>query len=150
MATCLVHMRVKDGQAAAFEAIARSLYEASTGKEPGLRRYEYWRGKTPNSYYCLESFDDHAGFLAHETAPHHEAAADPIMALIEEFELEWVDPVAGAAPLDTTHEQALSPDAGERTRLYADLFPLTLAAWWRALPRGDAPALAPALTEASR
>ena len=82
MATCLVHMRVKDGQAAAFEAIARDLYEASTGKEPGLRRYEYWRGREPNSYYCLESFDDYAGFIAHEIAPHHEAVGEPIMAMI--------------------------------------------------------------------
>ena len=135
MATCLVHIRVKDGGAAAFEAIARGLYEDSTGKEPGLRRYEYWRGKQPNSYYCLQSFDDYVGFLAHETAPHHEAAAEPIMALIEEFELEWVDPVAGAAPLDSTHEQGLSAEAGERTRLYADLFPLNVLNWWSALRR---------------
>jgi quinol monooxygenase YgiN len=138
MATCLVHIRVKDGQAAAFEAIARDLYAASTGNEPGLQRYEYWRGRRPNSYYCLESFDDFAGFLAHETAPHHEAAAEPIMALIEEFDLEWVDPVVDAAPLDSSHEQPLAPDAGERTRLYAGLFPLALASWWRALPRQSA------------
>lgn len=142
MATCLVHIRVKNGCAAAFEVLARNLYEASTGKEPGLRRYEYWRGKQPNTYYCLESFDDYAGFLAHETAPHHEAAAEPIMAMIEAFELEWVDPVPGAAPLDSTHEQAIGPDAGERTRLYADLFPLTVHDWWAALPRQQGPALA--------
>ena len=80
MATCLVHMRVKEGQAAAFEALARRLYAASTGHEPGMRRYEYWRGREPNSYYCLESFDDYAGFLAHETASYHEAAAEPINA----------------------------------------------------------------------
>lgn len=143
MATCLVHMRVKDGQAAAFEALARELYAASTGHEPGMRRYEYWRGREPNSYYCLESFDDYAGFLAHETAPYHEAAAEPIMAMIEAFELEWVDPVVGAAPLPRSDEQSLSQDAGERARLYADMFPLALASWWR--PLRDAPA---ALAEA--
>ena len=142
MATCLVHMRVKDGQAAAFEAIARDLYEASTGKEPGLRRYEYWRGREPNSYYCLESFDDYAGFIAHEIAPHHEAVGEPIMAMIEAFDLEWIDPVAGAAPLDPTCEQALAADSGDRARFYADMFPLTLAAWWRALRHEDATAAA--------
>jgi len=142
MATCLVHIRVKEGQAAAFEAIARDLYEASTGKESGLRRYEYWRGRRPNSYYCLESFDDYAGFLAHEIAPHHEAAAAPVMALIEEFDLEWIDPVAGAAPLDPTREQALGAEQGDRARFYADMFPLTLAAWWRALRDQDAGVMA--------
>jgi len=144
MATCLVHMRVKEGGAAAFEAMARALYEASTGNEPGLRRYEYWRGKQPNTYYCLQSFDDYAGFLAHETAPHHEAAAEPIMALIERFELEWVDPVAGAAPIDPTQEQGLSDDVSERTRVYADLFPLSILNWWSALRDRDAAALAEA------
>ena len=133
MATCLVHMRVKEGQAAAFEALARRLYAASTGHEPGMRRYEYWRGREPNSYYCLESFDDYAGVLAHETAPYHEAAAEPIMAMIEQFDLEWVDPVYGAAPLGISHEQELPAEAGDRTRLYAGLFPLVLASWWRKL-----------------
>jgi len=133
MATCLAHIRVREGQAAAFEQLARTLYAASTGHEPGMNRYEYWRGNEPNSYYCLESFDDYAGFLAHETAPYHEAAAEPIMAMIEAFNLEWVDPVAGAAPLSMSHEQALPADAGERSRYYAGLFPLVLANWWKAL-----------------
>lgn len=131
MATCLAHIRVKEGQAAAFEGLARKLYAASTGHEPGMHRYEYWRGREPNSYYCLESFDDYAGFLAHETAPYHEAAAEPIMAMIESFDLEWVDPVAGAAPLPMSNEQAFPANAGERARFYADLFPLTLAGWWK-------------------
>ena len=137
MATCLVHMRVKEGQAAAFEALARELYEASA-HEPAMRRYEYWRGREPNTYYCLESFDAYAGFLNHETAPYHEAAAEPIMAMIEAFDLEWVDPVPGAAPLGTTNEQPLPENAGERARLYAGLFPLVLAPWWRELRGGKA------------
>lgn len=140
MATCLVHMRVKEGQEAAFEALAQQLYAASTGHEPGMRRYEYWRAREPRTYYCLESFDDYAGFLAHETAPYHEAAAEPIMAMIEAFDLEWVDPVIGAAPLGMSNEQALSEDAGDRARLYASMFPLALASWWRALR--DKPAMA--------
>jgi quinol monooxygenase YgiN len=123
-------MRIRAGKAPAFEALARGLYAASTGHEPGMIRYEYWRGREPDSYYCLESFDDYAGFLAHETAPHHEAAAEPIMALIEEFDLEWVDPVAGAAALPATQGFSLAAGATERERLYAEMFPLSLAAWW--------------------
>lgn len=138
MATCLVRMRIKDGEAAAFEAIARSLYKDSVGHEAGMIRYEYWRGQEPNSYYCLQSFDGYGDFLAHETAEHHEALAEPVMALIEDFELQWVDPVPGAAPLGTTHEHALAADAGERKRLYAGLFPLNLAGWWLGMPRDAA------------
>jgi quinol monooxygenase YgiN len=130
MATCLVSMRIREGEAEAFEALARSLYADSTGKEPGMIRYEYWRGREPNRYYCLESFDDYAAFLAHETAPHHEAAAEPIMALIEQFDLEWVDPVAGASPLPATREFSPPAAATERERLYAEMFPLSLLAWW--------------------
>lgn len=139
MATCLAHIRVKDGKAAEFEALATQLYAASTGHEPGMVRYEYWRGQEPGSYYCLESFTTgFAGFLAHETSPHHEAAAEPIMALIEDFKLEWLDPVPGAAPLGTSHEFTLGADATERERLYAELFPLRLASWWLSLPRAEA------------
>ena len=136
MATCIAHIRVHDGKAQEFEALARELYAASTGHEQDLVRYEYWRGQEPNSYYCMESFSTgFAGFLAHETSEHHEAAAAPIMALIADFRLEWVDPVVGAAPLGSSNEFALGPDATERERLYADLCPLKLANWWLGLPR---------------
>ena len=142
MATLLAHIRIKPGSEAQFETTVRALYASSHASEKALRRYEYWRGKSPNCYYCLESFDDYAGFLAHETTPHHEAAAEPIMALIEAFELEWVDPVPDAAPLATTHDQPLDAGADERTRFYAGMFPLTLARWWRDLPRGRSATLA--------
>ena len=139
MATCLAHIRVKEGKAAEFEALARSLYDASTGHEPGLIRYEYWRGQEPGSYYCFESFSNgFQGFLAHETAEHHEAAAEPIMALVADFSLEWLDPVIGAAPLGSSHEYALPSEATERERLYAEMFPLKLANWWLSLPRQEA------------
>ena len=139
MATCLAHIRVKDGKAAEFEELARGLYAAAIGHEPGMIRYEYWRGQEAGSYYCLESFSDgYAGFLAHETADYHEAAAEPIMALIADFSLEWIDPVVDAAPLGTSHEYTLGPDASARERLYADMFPLKLASWWLSLPRQEA------------
>jgi quinol monooxygenase YgiN len=131
MATCLVHMRVKPGAEAAFERLARSLYAASTGHEPGMLRYEYWRGEAAGTYYCLQSFDRYRAFLEHETAPHHEAAAEPIMALIEHFRLEWVDPVTDAAPLASSLAEPLPLNADERTRFYAGLFPLIERTWWR-------------------
>lgn len=130
MASSLIRMRVKAGMGEQFEALARSLYADSHAHEPALRRYEYWRGQEPDTYYCLQSFDDYRGFIAHETAPYHEAAAEPIMALIEDFDLQWIDAVEGAAPFASSREQDLPASAGERERLYASLFPLARAGWW--------------------
>lgn len=138
MASSLIKMRVKAGMADEFEALARSLYADSHAHEPGLRRYEYWRGQEPNIYYCLQSFHAYRDFIAHEIAPYHEAAGEPIMALIEDFELQWIDAVEDAAPFSHSREQPLSSGASERERFYASLFPLTRAAWWPALPERPA------------
>ncbi|MEP6868481.1 MAG: antibiotic biosynthesis monooxygenase [Novosphingobium sp.] len=138
MATCLIHMRIKQGEAPAFEAIAKSLFRDSLAHEAGMIRYEYWRGQEPNSYYCLQSFDSYDGFLNHETAAYHEAMAEPVMALIEHFELQWVDPVQGAAPLASTQEYMPEAEMSERKKLYAGMFPLNLADWWLGLPRQEA------------
>ena len=133
MVTALIRMRVKQGEAAAFEAMARALYDQSHRNERNLLRYEYWRGQEPDTYYCLQAFADYGSFLAHETAPYHEAAAAPIMNLIADFELQWVDPVAGAAPLDPSLQLPLAPAATEREAFYAGLFPLARASWWPAV-----------------
>jgi len=131
MATLLAHIRIKPGCVARFEAIVRDLYAASHASEPALLRYEYWRGEEPGLYYCFESFDDYAGFIAHEVGPHHEEAAQPLMDLVADFRLEWVDPLHGAAPLPETADAPPHADWGERERFYAEMFPHSVAAWWR-------------------
>lgn len=136
MATILAHIQVKPGSAASFEKIARALYVASTGKEAALRRYEYWRAKSPDSYYCLLAFDDYAGFLAHQASPHHEAAAAPLMDHIISLELEWLDPVQGASPLPATVPQHVGDTAGAVELAYAEQFPLVPASWWRDISKG--------------
>ncbi|QGN55684.1 putative quinol monooxygenase [Novosphingobium sp. Gsoil 351] len=139
MATALIRMRIKQGETVAFEAMARALYDQSHHCERALLRYEYWRGQEPGTYYCLQAFADYAGFLTYETAPYHEAAAAPIMALIADFDLQWVDPVAGAAPLNPSLEQLLASGSGDRETFYAGLFPLKRAAWWPATARSEQP-----------
>ena len=74
MATLLAHIRVRPGKEVQFERIAEELHRATHEREANVRRYEYWRGAEPSTYYALESFDDLAGFVAHQTSEHHEAA----------------------------------------------------------------------------
>ena len=128
MATILAHIKVFAGREQAFEDIIRPLYAATHRLEPDCRRYEYWRGASPGSYYCLLSFNDFPGFMAHQTSDHHEAPE--FGPLIEQIRLEWVDPVAGASDLARTQDRALAPDAAPLMREYARRFPVEVADWW--------------------
>src|SRR6476619_771592 len=65
MATLLAHITVKPGSEAQFERIAAEMYRRTHADEADPRRYEYWRGAERGTYYCLESFEDYLGFLAH-------------------------------------------------------------------------------------
>jgi quinol monooxygenase YgiN len=129
----LAHIALKPGCGYAFETIARAMFQSSHGKEPALIRYEYWRGQSEDRYYCLLSFSDYLGFLAHQASPHHEEAAAPLMDVIADLRLEWLDPVPGASPLPATLPQDLPADASERARRYADMFPVSPASWWTPL-----------------
>lgn len=130
MATILAHITVREGAEPEFEEIARTLFRASHATEPGLLRYEYWRGEAPRSYYTLLSFDDFAAFIEHQTSDHHEEASPTIGRLVENLRLEWVDPVAGAAPLGESRPMDLSGDQRELVRKYARLFAVREAEWW--------------------
>lgn len=133
MATILAHIAVKPGHAAAFEGIARAMYAASHGLEQGLVRYEYWRAEAAERYYCLLAFDDYRGFLDHQASAHHEAAAAPLMDLIADLRLEWLDPVPDASPLGATRQQAIAADASDIVSRYAEMFPVAIARWWEPL-----------------
>ncbi len=131
MATLLAHIRVRPGQEVRFERIAEELHRATHEREPDVRRYEYWRGAEPSTYYALESFDDLAGFVAHQTSDHHEAARPALGEVIEDMRLEWVDPLPTASPLATTATAATPPDATELERSCYDRFAgALLQDWW--------------------
>lgn len=131
MATFLAKITIYEGKEAEFEDVARMMFEATHATEPKCRRYEYWRGAEPRSYYCLESFDDYLGFMEHQTSDHHEAP--DFGSLLESIELEWVDPIEGAADLVPTVEADLPADADDLTRRYAASHPVVVQAWWEAL-----------------
>ncbi len=129
MATILAHIKVFAGREQAFEDVIRPLYASTHQLEPDCRRYEYWRGADPGTYYCLLSFSDFLGFMAHQTSDHHEAPE--FGPLIERIRLEWVDPVEGASDLARTEARALPADAAPLMHEYARRFPVEVADWWR-------------------
>ena len=130
MATLLAHITVRPGSEAEFEELARTLSERTHATETGVRRYEYWRGSEPRSYYTLLAFDDHRAFIAHQTSDHHEAASPQLGGLIERLRLEWLDPVEGACELPSTEMQPAATGADDLTVAYTARFAAVIADWW--------------------
>lgn len=131
MATFLAKIKIFEGKEAAFEETARMMYRETHANEPKCRRYEYWRGAEPRTYYCLESFDDFVGFIEHQVSPHHEAP--DFASMLEEIELEWLDPIQGAADLVPTVNQAMPADATDLMHEYAKSHAMTVQDWWLSL-----------------
>jgi quinol monooxygenase YgiN len=129
MATLLAHIRVRPGAEKRFEQIARELHDATHACERGVRRYEYWRGAEPGTYYTLESFGDFAGFLAHEASPHHVAALPALREVLQDVRLEWLDPIVGASPLKPTHLPP-RPDAIDLAQAERERYGAKVQDWW--------------------
>jgi quinol monooxygenase YgiN len=133
MATLLAHITVKPGAETRFEQVARTLFEQTHAGEADVRRYEYWRGAEPRTYYSLLSFDDHAGFITHQTSDHHETASPQIGAVVESIRLEWVDPIGGASGLSATETSTAPDGADELVIKYTKQYAAQVADWWLAL-----------------
>lgn len=133
MATLLAHITIKEGSEARFEELARAMWERTHADEDDVRRYEFWRGADPRTYYCLESFADLHGFLRHQTSAHHEGFGPDLRDVIESMRLEWVDPIEGASPLVPTNDQPLPADATDLMREKYPSFSRLAAAWWSSL-----------------
>lgn len=133
MATILAHITVKPGTEERFEAIARELHDATHALERGVRRYEYWRGGHPRTYYTLLSFDDHRTFITHQTSDHHEEASPKLGEVCESIRLEWVDPIEHVSPLGPTDHQDAPEGADDLTALYSERFAAVVADWWLGL-----------------
>ncbi len=131
MATFLAKIKVFEGKEAEFEEIARMMFRETHAHEQACKRYEYWRGAEPRSYYCMESFDDYNGFLLHQTSDHHEAP--DFGALLESIDLEWIDPIQDACDLSPTDTVELPADATELMKQYAENMPVVMQNWWLAL-----------------
>ncbi len=131
MATILAHITIREGSEDRFEDIARRLVRDTHEHETGVRRYEYWRGAEPRSYYTLLAFDDFQAFIDHQTSDHHEQEAPSLGEVMEAFRLEWVDPIQGASDLPPTEHQDAPADADELTARYSDRYAAQVADWWK-------------------
>ena len=130
MATLLVHITVHAGAEAKFEALIAELYTTTHADEPGVVRYEYWRGSDPRSYYTLISYDDFDGFIAHQTSDHHEEASPRLREMVESIRLEWVDPVSNASPLPPTDGSSSTSPVDDLTARDRERFAADIATWW--------------------
>lgn len=128
MATLLAHLKVKPGMEAAFERIAAEMYLRTHADEDDVRRYEYWRGEVPGTYYCLESFPDFHSFIAHQSSDHHESF--DFGSVLEDIRIEFVDPLGSASPLVPTEQASLPPDASELAASYYARYPDICQEWW--------------------
>jgi hypothetical protein len=134
MATMLIRLKIKPGCESRFEEIQTDLYKKTLSLEKDVLCYEFWRGQTPGSYYCILSFKDYHSFiLHHQISAHHEAATPSLLAVFDEVDVEWVDPIQGASAFPPTNPQSLPADAPELARNYAQSFNLACADWWIAL-----------------
>jgi quinol monooxygenase YgiN len=115
---------------ARFERVVAGLYRETHDIERAVRRYEYFRGADPATYYCLLSFDDYHGFLTHQSSDHHEAAGPELGELTEEMRLEWIDPLQQASPLAPTDPQPLPTDASPVAARYHERFDPVGETWW--------------------
>jgi quinol monooxygenase YgiN len=115
---------------ARFERVVAGLHRQTHDSERAVRRYEYFRGAEPSTYYCLLSFDDYHGFLAHQSSDHHEAAVPELGELTEETRLEWIDPLQQASPLAPTDPQPLPSAASPVAARYHERFDPIGETWW--------------------
>jgi len=130
MATLLARVTIKEGCEARFEEVAHQMYERTHADEEDVRRYEYWRGAEPRTYYCIESYADVVGFLKHQSSAHHHHFGPDFRELIEAITMEWVDPIGQASPLAPTNNQPLPVDATEQMKAIYPRFASIYADWW--------------------
>ncbi len=133
MATFLAHITVKVGREPDFERIVADLCRATHAREPGIRRYEYWRGAAERTYYTHASFDDFLAFIEHQTSDHHEAAGPLLKDVVETIRLEWVDPISSSSPLATTVPRPAPDGASALALKYHERFAVEVPPWWEAL-----------------
>lgn len=130
MTTLLAHIWIKPGKEEKWEAIMRDMVTQTFATEPGVRRYEYWKGQEENSYYCLLSFTDKWAFYHHQMSDHHEG--HDFGDVLAGIKLEYIDPVEGAGGgLSHTDDPPLPADATSAQRTAQERFPLSIPAWWK-------------------
>ena len=137
MSTLLAHIKIVEGKEEVFENLSRALYEKTHANEDKVIHYEYWRGREKGSYYTLLAYPTYLDFLiTHQISAHHEVAAAEYDGVIEDIDLEWLDPVDGASKLGPTEKQSVPEDASDLAKEYDKTHAVEVQNWWTAL-RGN-------------
>ena len=127
MTTILAHIEIKAGKQAKFESIMQDMVE-QTLEETGVLRYEYSKGQKENFYYCLLAFEDKWAFYEHQNSDHHEG--HDFADVIENINLEYLDPVEDASPLPHTLDPPLTDEMSDGMKKAQKLYPSQIAGWW--------------------
>jgi quinol monooxygenase YgiN len=130
MATMLAHIRVVPGRERDFEAAAAILWQRTNADEPHTIRYDYWRASEPSHYYALGCFESYDAFMDHQLSPHHLAASAAFKGIVDNVDVEWIDPIDTANDLPATNMSPTSPNASERELLYRTRYPADPRPWW--------------------
>ena len=131
MATLLCHIKINAGKEQEFEAVMKDMYRRTHAQEPGCIRYEYFRAAEENKYYCLLSFSDRYSFLQHQVSDYHESP--DFASMIASLDMEWIDPVMGASPLEPTESDALPEDVDDPIKAAAEIYVVAVQSWWQRL-----------------
>ncbi|MFT4519734.1 MAG: quinol monooxygenase YgiN [Halioglobus sp.] len=129
MATLLCHIEINPGKETEFEEVMKEMYRRTHAEEPNCVRYEYYRAAEPGKYYSLLSFTDSVAFWEHQISDYHEG--HDFAAMIKSLDMEWVDPVADAAPLIPTKSTDAPDTASDLIQSAAQTYPITEQAWWK-------------------
>ncbi len=127
MTTILAHIEIKTGKEEQFESIMKDMAE-KTLLEPGVLRYEYFKGQQENFYYCLLAFKDKWAFYEHQNSDHHEG--HDFADVLKNVKLEYLDPVDGASPLPHTLDPPLTEQMSEAMKTAEARYPSQIASWW--------------------
>jgi quinol monooxygenase YgiN len=131
MSSLLAHVKVVEGQEKKFEKLQKELYRQSHANEDCIIRYEHYRGRERNSYYSLLVYPTYLDFLLkHQISEYHEAAGAQFPGVIKDLDLEWLDPIEGAAPVGITEMQELPTDSPSLAKDYIKSYPAVIQDWW--------------------
>ena len=70
MPAVIATIKVKPGQGAEFETVAKEMAAAVKANEPGCAFYVLCRGDAPDTYVFLERYVDQAAVEAHRASSH--------------------------------------------------------------------------------
>lgn len=70
MPVVVATIKVKSGQGAEFEAVAKQLEAAVNANEPGCLMYQLCKGDEADTYYFVEQYKDADAIAAHRASDH--------------------------------------------------------------------------------